>query len=570
MERIELEERIAEYLSREDHPYFQSDLEKARESESLQELEDRFYRELEFGTGGLRGIIGAGYNRINPANIRRATQGLANYVRAMGVEPSSCVIAYDSRDFSRLFALEAGLVLVNNGFDSYVFSSPRPTPVLSYAVRLLNASIGIVITASHNPPEYNGYKVYWNDGGQLVPPHDRGIISEVRRVSGRVEIADEAEAVAAGRLHFVDSKVDDRYVEMVRSCLLRRELTKQRGGKLKAVYTPLHGTGAPLMERIFGDIGIPILIVPEQKEPDGKFPTVKSPNPEDSAALAMAVAMAKEEGAQLVLGTDPDSDRLGLAVPGQDGEFVPLTGNQIGTLLADYCFLTRLEAGTLPESPVLVKTIVTTQLQAEVAKKYGATCYDVLTGFKYIAEKIREFEDSGEGYVFGGEESYGYLATPMVRDKDAISTAALVAEMVCYYHSKGRSLLDRLDELWMEFGYFHEIQVAKTLKGETGERRIRKIMSHFREQPPEEVAGVVVEKIIDYQRASSSGLPKADVIQICLEDGTIITARPSGTEPKVKFYASLRNSPGEPLAQSRLKVEERASRVEEYIEGLLS
>lgn len=568
MDKVALEKAARTYLARESHSYFTDDLEKVLAENNWEELEDRFYKDLDFGTGGLRGVIGGGDNRLNPFNIRKATQGLANYVKAQGIDSPAAVIACDSRNFSDLFSKEAALVLGANGIKTYLFSSLRPTPELSYAVRQLKATVGIVVTASHNPPEYNGYKVYWEDGGQLVPPHDKGVIAEVRKVTDDIKVLTEEEALSSGMLVMIDKEIDEPYLAMVKRYLPRPELTRSRGGDITVVYTPLHGTGTMLVERLFGDMGIKVITVPEQREPDGGFPTVAFPNPEEPAALKMALDLAKKEKAQLVIGTDPDADRIGIAVPDKKGDSVLLTGNQLGTLMGDYLFLTHQEKGTMPPNPRLVKTIVTTEMQVKVAEKYGAGWYDVLTGFKYIGEKIKEFETTGETYVFGGEESYGFLITPEVRDKDAISAAALTAEMVLYYHSRGMSLLDRLEELWKDLGYFEETLISKTIKGVKGAQIIKEIMADLRANPPAEIGGIDVVEVRDYQNQSVLPVPKAEVIQIRLADDTIVTARPSGTEPKIKFYASLRGRPGESLAEARADVARRIVGVQAYLATL--
>lgn len=568
MDKTAIEGKAKAYLERETHNFFIDDLKSVINDDNWEELEDRFYKELDFGTGGLRGVIGGGDNRLNPFNIRKATQGLANYVTTQGIDSPSAVIAYDSRNFSDLFAKEAALVLGANGIKTYLFSSLRPTPELSYAVRQLGATVGIVVTASHNPPEYNGYKVYWADGGQLVSPHDTGVITEVRKVTTDIKTLPEAEALANGQLVMIDKEIDEPYVEMVHKYMLRPELTKERGGDIKVVYTPLHGTGTMLVERLLGEMGIKTITVPEQREGDGNFPTVAFPNPEESAALKMAVDLAGKEKAQLVIGTDPDADRIGIAIPGDDGEFILLTGNQLGTLLGDYIFMTHTEKGTLPENPRLVKTIVTTELQLKVAEKYGAGSYDVLTGFKFIGEKILDFETTGENYVFGGEESYGFLVTPEVRDKDAVSAATLTAEMVLYYHSKGMNLMDRLEEIWDELGYFQEVLISKTIKGIKGAQAIKDIMTELRNNPPAEVGGVAVTEVRDYQNQKVLPVPTAEVIQVRLADDTVITARPSGTEPKIKFYASLRGKPGQALSEAKADVADRLEAVKTYLNAV--
>ena len=569
MDKTAIERAAQTYLNRETHPHFIEDMKKTLEEKNWEELEDRFYKNLTFGTGGLRGIIGGGANRMNPFNVRRVTQGLANYVKAQGQDSPSAVIAYDSRHFSDLFAKEAALVLGANDIKTYLFTSPRPTPELSYALRKLGATVGIVVTASHNPPEYNGYKVYWADGGQLIPPHDGGVIAEVWKVTNDIKILEEKRALDEGWLEKIDRGIDDPYINMIHNYLLRSPLTWEKGKELKVVYTPLHGVGAPLVERIFSEMGITILTVPEQREPDGNFPTVDYPNPEEPAALKMAVALAKKEGAQLVIGTDPDVDRIGIAVPGPDGEFVLLSGNQLGVLLGDYIFHTRGEAGTMPKNPCMVKTIVTTEMQALVAEKYGVRWYDVLTGFKYIGEKIQEFEKTEENYVFGGEESYGFLICPEVRDKDAVSAAAVTAEMVLYYLSRGKTLLDRLEELWIEVGYFEELLISKTFKGIKGSEIIKGIMAGLRKNPPDAVGGIAVKEVRDYQTQTVLPVPKAEVLQIRLVDDTILTVRPSGTEPKIKFYVSLRGKPGEDLPKARADLGERMVLVKNYLESLI-
>jgi len=570
--------RAREYVAVEKNDFFRKQVENLISVCSMDELNDRFFTDLEFGTGGLRGVIGGGYNRMNTYVVQRATQGVAQYIRnhAQASNPS-VVIAYDSRRFSDAFALDAALVLCANGIRTYLFTGLRPTPELSFAVRHLKAAAGIVITASHNPPEYNGYKVYWSDGGQVVPPHDKGIIAEVRAVK-YVSCMTKEDALRKGLLVMIDKEVDEPYVAMVKSQALRPDLIRRRGKELRVVYTPLHGSGAMPLSRTLAELGIDVIFVSEQKEPDGNFPTVKYPNPEEADALKMGIELGIKEKAALVMATDPDADRLGIAVPQRDGAFALITGNQLGALLADYIFSTRAELGTLPAKPVFIKTIVTTELQRRIAAAYGATVIDVLTGFKYIAEKIRQFESGGEGYtyVFGGEESYGYLVGTAVRDKDAVSAAAMTAEMALYHLSNGRSIMDRLDELYETYGYFYELQVSKHFKGETGLAAMSGLMKRLRAAPPLSFAGVDVAAVKDYAdgtvvdmrsgtRKKEIDLPPSNVLQFILEDGSIVTARPSGTEPKIKFYASICGRAGTPLTEQKQAVAAQAEAVKAHI-----
>lgn len=547
MENSELLKLAEKYLALETNRHFTDDLKKVIAIEDYKELNDRFYTELSFGTGGLRGIIGGGFNRMNPYIVKRATQGLANYVISAGAVKPSAVIAFDSRNFSDLFAKEAALVLAANGIKVSLFSSLRPTPELSYAVRELNATTGIVITASHNPAAYNGYKVYWEDGGQIVAPHDKGIIAEVRKAGDDIKSISWEDASEKGLVRLIDSEIDDKFTQMIKTYSLRPGLLKEKGADITIVYTPLHGAGTMPVERVLGESGINVITVPEQREPDGNFPTVEFPNPEESSALKMALDLAAEKKADLLMGTDPDADRLGIAVPSAGG-WALITGNQLGALLADYIFMSLKEKDRLPEKPAFVKTIVTTDLQEKIAKSYGAACYDVLTGFKYIAEKIRQFETSGENYVFGGEESYGYLVETETRDKDAVSAAFLTAEMALYHISEGRTVLDALNDLYKKYGYYEEFLISRYFKGESGLEIMNGLMDNLRGAVPGTIGGIKVKTVKDYRekisRDIASGLtvpidlPSSNVLQWLLEDGSIVTARPSGTEPKIKFYCS--------------------------------
>jgi phosphoglucomutase len=576
-----LREKAAEYIRSEEAKVFRDEVKDLLENDSWDELNDRFYQELSFGTGGLRGIIGGGLNRMNPYIVRRTTQGLANYVgRELPSGEASAVIAFDSRHHSDLFALEAARVLCGNGIKTFLFTALRPTPELSFAVRTLGATVGIVVTASHNPPEYNGYKVYWSDGAQIVSPHDRGIIDEIQRVE-RVQVLSRDEALAKKLLVPIDEEVDGPFLEMVKRQSLRPELLRERGGSFKVVYTPLHGTGGGPVSQALHDLGIDVVFVPEQKEPDGAFPTVAYPNPEEASAMAMAMDLARQIGADLVMGTDPDADRLGIAVP-DGGDYSLVTGNQLAVLLADYIFSARRSLGKLPEKPAVVKTIVTTDLLRLIASDYGAVCIDTLTGFKYIGEKMREFENQpgGPTYVFGGEESYGYLVATDVRDKDAVSAATMTCEMALYHTSRGKSITKRLEEIYSRYGYFQELLLSGSFKGADGFTKMAALMDRLRTDIPETWGSVATTVIKDYLEGTTvhlgeSGskkditLPSSNVLQFYLEDDTIITIRPSGTEPKIKFYASCRSKPGEELEAARDSVGGKIERISEEVQNLL-
>jgi len=551
MEREKIEERARDYVARETDAAFKAEVEKLLAAGDWKELEDRFYRDLEFGTGGLRGVIGGGYNRMNSLVVTRATQGLCDYLRKTfpGKSLSACV-AYDSRRYSDVFAEMTARVFAANGVKAYLFSALRPTPELSYAIRELKADTGVVVTASHNPPKYNGYKAYWNDGSQVTPPHDAGIIDMVNSVKAP-KLMPKAEAMEKGLLKVIDKEIDDPYVAMVKSKLLRPALIKELGKSVKIVYTPLHGTGALHFERIMGELGLEVVTVPEQREPDGAFPTVAFPNPEETAALKLALELGAKVKADCVMATDPDADRLGIAVPDAKGDFVLITGNQLGSLHLDYILLTRKELGLMPRRPAAIRSIVTTSLQDRIAKAYGAECRECLTGFKWIAELMRKLEAEGVDFLYGTEESYGHLVEPEVRDKDGISAAALTAEMTLYWRSKGKSLLDRLDELYLEHGYFEEKGVNKYFEGPAGMDIMRGIMEAYRKDQPAGFGGIKVAEIRDVktgrkwqagrpEAAEKVELPASDVIQWYLEDGTVLTVRPSGTEPKIKYYILLR------------------------------
>ena len=537
--------RAQEYIANETDPSFSDEIKELLKKSDWKELEDRFYRDLEFGTGGLRGVIGGGFNRMNTLVVTRATQGLCDYIKEQFPKKQlSACIAYDSRRKSKEFSLATALVFAANGIKAYIFPSLKPTPVLSYAIRKLGADTGVVVTASHNPPQYNGYKAYWNDGSQVVPPHDSGIIEKVLKVKSVKQIS-KTEASSKGLLMEIGQEIDDDYVAMVKSHLLRSYLFSETGKSVNIVYSPLHGTGAMLFERIMKELGLNVLTVPEQREPDGEFPTVSYPNPEESAALAMAIELGKKTHADVVMATDPDADRLGIAVPDKTGEFVLVTGNQLGSLHLDYIALTLKELHMMPPRPAAIRTIVTTELQKVIAEKYGIESFECLTGFKWIADLMRRFETENYDFIYATEESYGHLIEKEVRDKDGISAAALTAEMTLYWRSQGKSLLDHLEELYKEHGYYEEKGLSFYFEGEQGMRIMNSIMEDYRKQQPDQFGGLSVICIRDVKastewdrngRIRKIDLPKSDVIQWRLEDGTLLTVRPSGTEPKIKYY----------------------------------
>ena len=571
MDTNKIIERAKDYIAREKEAGFRKEVEDLLKAEDFKELEDRFYQNLEFGTGGLRGVIGGGYNRMNTLVVKSATQGLAAYLlkafpgRAQKPGELSAVIAFDSRHFSAQFAESCALIFAGNGIKCWLFSSMRPTPELSFAIRHLNCDTGIVVTASHNPPKYNGYKAYWAGGSQVIPPHDTGIIEEVNAVTEIKEMGKE-EALKKGLLVIIDKEIDEPYQDMVRRRLFRPSLIKEKAGEVKIVYTPLHGTGAFHVESILGSLGLNVITVPEQREGNGDFPTVAFPNPEEAAALKMAIELGQGEKADVVMATDPDADRFGIAVPAQPLKAVALefasdpgsaqtpaletiytliTGNQMGVLLADYIFLSLNETGKMPPNPAMINTIVTTGMQKRVAEHYGAKCFECLTGFKWIADIMAKCEkDNSASIVFGTEESYGYLIENEVRDKDGISAAALTAEMTLYWRSKGKSLLNRLNELYELCGYWEEMGISKYFQGPEGTGIMQGIMAQYRKNPPKTLGGIDVEKTRDLKNGAD-GLPPSDVLQFFLKDGTIVSARPSGTEPKIKFYATCCAMPGQ-------------------------
>lgn len=519
------------------------------------EIEDRFYRELEFGTGGLRGVIGAGTNRMNIYTVRKATQGLANYIIKAKGQEKGVAIAYDSRRMSPEFAKEAALCLNSNGVKTYIFESLRPTPELSFAVRELNCIAGIVITASHNPAEYNGYKVYWEDGAQITPPHDKNILAEVAAVRDYSEVSTmaEAEAVKLGLYNVIDSGMDDRYMEELKKQSIHPEIIKKMAEDIKIVYTPLHGTGNLPVRRVLKELGFQqVYVVEEQEAPDGNFPTVSYPNPEDPKAFTLALELAARVDADIVLATDPDADRLGVyAKDSKTGEYVSFTGNMSGMLIAEYILRERKAAGTLPDNAALVKTIVTTNMADVLCRDYDVKLVEVLTGFKYIGEQIKLFEENDSySYVFGLEESYGCLAGTYARDKDACVAVMMLCEVAAAYKAEGKTLWDGMLDIYEKYGYFREDLQTITLKGITGAEQIKGIMEDLRKNPPAVIGGIRVKEVRDYQasvareletgKESSITLPKSNVLYFDMEDDCWCCARPSGTEPKIKFYIGVK------------------------------
>ncbi|MCD8325883.1 MAG: phospho-sugar mutase [Lachnospiraceae bacterium] len=521
------------------------------------EIEDRFYRQLKFGTGGLRGVIGAGTNRMNIYTVRQATQGLANYILEMDGAEKGVAIAYDSRRMSPEFAKEAALCLNGNGIRTWLFESLRPTPELSFTVRELGCIAGIVITASHNPAEYNGYKVYWEDGAQITPPHDKNILARVAQVTdfAQVKTMDEQAAVEADLFHIIGKELDDLYMERLKEQSIHPEIIPDMAKDIRIVYTPLHGTGNLPVRRVLAELGFTqVDVVPEQEEPDGNFTTVPYPNPEDPNAWTLALKLAKEVDADLVLATDPDADRLGVcAKDTKTGEYISFTGNMSGMLIAEYILRERTKTGTMPENPALVETIVTTDMAKALAADYGVQLIEVLTGFKYIGEQIKFFEENQSyHYVFGLEESYGCLAGTYARDKDACVAVMMLCEAAAFYKKQGKTLWDAMLDLYEKYGYYKEGLATVTLKGMDGAKQIEQRMAAFRENPPKQLGGLKVEALRDYRSGvrtetatgvqSSTGLPESDVLYFELENNAWCCVRPSGTEPKIKYYYGVKGT----------------------------
>ncbi|AJA22087.1 TPA: phospho-sugar mutase [Bacillus thuringiensis] len=556
--------------------YAQLDAELKEQLENMKQdekkIEDSFYKNLEFGTGGMRGELGAGTNRLNIYTVRKATKGLASFIEKLGEEAKKrgVVVAYDSRHKSPEFAMEVAATLGARGITTYVFESLRPTPVLSFAVRHLHTVSGIVLTASHNPPEYNGYKVYGEDGGQLPPKEADELISYVNAVEDEltVEVADVEQLKADGLLHIIGQEVDDAYAAELNNVIINKEMVQKVGKDLKIVFTPLHGTSNISVRRGLKEVGFTdVTVVKEQELPDPNFSTVKSPNPEEHAAFEYAIRDGEKVGADVLIATDPDADRLGVAVRNHNGEFQVLTGNQTGALMLDYLLSQKKENGTLPENGVVLKTIVTSEIGRTIAKAYGLDTVDTLTGFKFIGEKIRQYEESGQyEFQFGYEESYGYLIRPFCRDKDAVQSVLFACEVAAYYKSQGKTLYDGLLEVFEKYGFFREDLVSLTLKGKDGAEKIQEMMATFRENPPKEVAGLTVVAVEDYKASIVTSLqdghkeeihlPKSNVLKYQLEDGSWFCLRPSGTEPKIKFYFGVKDSSLQNSEQKLLTIKE--------------
>ncbi len=541
------------------NPYFdEATKEELRAiADDEKEIEDRFYRQLEFGTGGLRGVIGAGTNRMNIYTVRQATQGLANYIISQNGQEKSVAIAYDSRIMSPEFATEAALCLNANGIKTYRFTSLRPTPELSFAVRKLGCIAGIVVTASHNPREYNGYKVYWEDGAQITPPHDKNILAEVAKVTSfdLVKTMEKADAVAAGLYQEIDTEIDEAYMEELKKQSIHPEVISEMAKDFTIVYTPLHGTGNIPVRRVLKELGFEkVYVVPEQEKPDGTFPTVAYPNPESPKAFELALALAKEVDADIVLATDPDADRLGVYCKDtKSGNYVSFTGNMSGMLIAEYILKERTATGTMPENPALVETIVTTDMAKVIAQAYGVHWIEVLTGFKYIGEQIRLFEENHTyNYVFGLEESYGCLAGTYARDKDACVAVMMLCEVASWYKKQGKTLWDAMLAMYEKYGYFKEGLETITLKGMDGAQQIQQMMAEAREHLPQQIGDAKVLAVRDYKTdvrydmtdgsKSATGLPTSNVLYYELEDHSWCCVRPSGTEPKIKFYFGVKGT----------------------------
>ncbi len=545
------------------------------------EIEERFYTELEFGTAGLRGIIGAGCNRMNEYTVRKATQGLANYILKVGGQDRGVAIAYDSRHMSPEFADVAALCLAANGIKAYVFESLRPTPELSYAVRKLHTIAGINITASHNPPEYNGYKVYWEDGAQITPPHDSGIMDEVKAISDYAvcKKMDKEEAIAAGLYQTIGADIDDPYIAELKKLVVHQDAIDAVGSEIKVVYTPLHGTGNIPVRRVLKELGFTqVYVVPEQELPDGDFPTVSYPNPEAKEAFTLGLALAKKVDADLVLATDPDADRLGVYVKdAQTGEYHPLTGNMSGCLIGDYLIGQKKELQGLPEDGVFIRSIVSTNMADAIAKHYGIALVEVLTGFKFIGQKILEMETTGKGtYLFGMEESYGCLTGTYARDKDAVVASMALCEAAAYYKTKNMTLWDAMIAMYERYGYYQDGITAITLKGIEGLEKIGTIMNTLRADAPKEIGAYQVTAVRDYKNDTitdvatgevrPTGLPSSNVLYYELTDDAWVCVRPSGTEPKVKFYFGIK---GTSLADADAKAEAMKEAVNALVEKML-
>ena len=524
--------------------------------DNKEEIEDRFYKELEFGTAGLRGIIGAGTNRMNKYTVGKATQGLANYIKEKGTQNKGVAISYDSRKMSKEFSMQTALILNANGIKTYLFENLRPVPELSFAVRKLKCTAGVMITASHNPPKYNGYKVYWDDGAQIVAPIDKDIIEKVRSIKSYKEIKEisREEAEQKGLFNIIRTEMDNEYINKLKSLILNPEIVKEQGKTLKVVYTPLHGTGNTVAERLLKEIGIQNLyVVPEQKDPDGNFPTVDYPNPEDKKAFKLALELAKKVNADVVLANDPDADRLGIyAKDTKTGEYMTYTGNMSALLIAEYRISQMKEKGILPKKGMIITTVVSSNLTRAIAKEYNLKCFEVLTGFKNIGAVMRKEEEKSDGYkyVFGFEESYGCLIGDYARDKDGIAAVMALCEAACYYKSKGKTLWDEMNNIYKKYGYYKETQVSIVMEGAEGAEKIQQMMLNMRNTPVNKIGNYKVLMFEDIYKdyvkdmvtgeERTTGLPKSNVLYYELEDNNWCCIRPSGTEPKIKLYMGVK------------------------------
>ena len=572
-----MEEYINKYEKWLNDPCFDEDTKKELEEikGNDKEIEDRFYKDLEFGTAGLRGVIGAGTNRMNKYTVGKATQGLANFILKEGTQNKGVAIAYDSRHKSKEFSEETALCLNANGIKTYVFESLRPVPELSFTVRKLGCTAGVMITASHNPPEYNGYKVYWDDGAQIVPPKDKQIIDEVNAITdfSTIKTMDKNEAVEKGLYVQIGKDVDDAFINTLKSLVLNPDIIKKEQDDVTIVYTPLHGAGNVPVQRVLKELGFThVYVVPEQEKPDGDFPTVSYPNPEDKKAFKLALELAEKVDADVVLATDPDSDRLGVYSKDENGEYVSYTGNMSALLIAEYELSQKKEKGLLPSNGAIITTIVSSNMTKDLAKEYGLTMFETLTGFKWIGEKIRQFEENNNNYVyeFGFEESYGCLISPHARDKDGISAVMALCEATAYYKSKGITLWEQMLNIYKKYGFYKEGQVSITLKGADGAEQIKAMMEKMRKNPPKKLGSYDVLEVRDYKEHTivkadgtkgKTDLPTSNVLYYDLNDNSWCCVRPSGTEPKIKFYMGVK---GKSMEEAEQKLEELTEAMKEY------
>ena len=572
-----MEEYLVKYEKWLNDPCFDENTKKELEEikENDKEIEDRFYKDLEFGTAGLRGVIGAGTNRMNKYTVGKATQGLANFILKEGTLDKGVAIAYDSRHMSKEFSEETALCLNANGIKTYVFESLRPVPELSFTVRKLGCTAGVMITASHNPPEYNGYKVYWDDGAQIVPPKDKQIIDEVNAITdfSTIKTMNKNEAVEKGLYVQIGKEVDDDFVNTLKSLVLNPDVIKKEQDNVTIVYTPLHGAGNVPVQRVLKELGFThVYVVPEQEKPDGDFPTVSYPNPEDKKAFKLALELAKKVDADVVLATDPDSDRLGVYSKDENGEYVPYTGNMSALLIAEYELSQKKEKGLLPANGAIITTIVSSNMTKDLAKEYNLTMFETLTGFKWIGEKIRQFEENNNSYSyqFGFEESYGCLISPHARDKDGISAVMALCEATAYYNSKGITLWEQMLNIYKKYGFYKEGQVSITLKGADGAEQIKAMMEKMRKNPPKKLGSYDVLEVRDYKEHTivkadgtklETDLPTSNVLYYDLNDNSWCCVRPSGTEPKIKFYMGVK---GKSMEEAEQKLEELTEEMKEY------